>query len=42
MYFKEIETNKEEAQRNTRELKAQAAERLAKVAAKIKQRKANK
>lgn len=39
MYFKELETNKEEAQRKNRELKAQAAERLVKVAAKIKQQK---
>ena len=39
MYYKEIETSKEEAQRKNRELKAQAAERLVKVAAKIKQQK---
>lgn len=39
MYFKDIETNKEEAERNSRELKVAASERLKKVAAKIKQKK---
>ena len=39
MYFKDIETSKEEAERNSRELKAAASERLKNVAAKIKQNK---
>ncbi len=42
MYFKDIETNKEEAERNNRELKAAASERMKKVAALVKQKKQQK
>jgi hypothetical protein len=42
MYFKDIESNKEAAERNNRELKAAASERMKKVAAKIKQNKQQK